>query len=294
MTLSDPTAPHASKSAPTVHGAEQPRQRLAQALHWNRASYLLLSAFLLTLGVIAYVWWPLVQEVLATFNPRLPWWAQLDWLLVGNFLAMSFLIMAGADLRSDIWVILVGLAGGLAIEGWGTQTELWTYYTLERPPLWIIPAWPIASLAIDRLVRLLQLALPPFSRRLLTWSYGLIFGGFAILLFSFTWHTLDKSLTILALLACGLMILSPTETRLALLTFIAGAGLGYFLELWGTTRECWTYYTLQKPPLFAVLAHGMAAVAFWRTGLLLRRALGLIRKIPQRLRAQTGHHASLL
>jgi hypothetical protein len=48
------------------------------------------------------------------------------------------------------------------------------------------------------------------------------------------------------------------------LTFIAGSGLGYFLELWGTTRACWTYYTQQTPPLFAVLAHGMAAVAFWR------------------------------
>ncbi len=249
------------------------RRRLAQALRWNRASTLLLSAFLLTLGVIAYVWWPLVQEVLATFNPALPWWVQLDWLLVGNFLAMSLLIMAGADLRRDGWVILVGLAGGLAIEGWGTQTELWTYYTLERPPLWIIPAWPIASLSIDRLTRLLHLALPPLPERPLRWSYGLVFGAFFALMLIFTWPTLDKSLTVLALAACGLMILSPTDARLALLTFIAGAGLGYFLELWGTTRECWTYYTLQQPPLFAVLAHGMAAVAFWRAGLLAQAAL---------------------
>jgi hypothetical protein len=30
------------------------------------------------------------------------------------------------------------------------------YYTNERPPLWIIPAWPIASLSIDRLYRLLR------------------------------------------------------------------------------------------------------------------------------------------
>ena len=36
-------------------------------------------------------------------------------------------------------------------------------------------------------------------------------------------------------------------------------------------KLCWTYYTRQAPPLFAVLAHGMAAVAFWRTGLLLKR-----------------------
>ena len=54
------------------------------------------------------------------------------------------------------------------------------------------------------------------------------------------------------------------------LVFIAGSGLGYFLERWGTTRECWTYYTYQTPPFFAVLAHGMAAVVFWRVGKLMR------------------------
>ena len=36
------------------------------------------------------------------------------------------------------------------------QAHLWIYYTRERPPLWIIPAWPIASLSIDRLTRLLN------------------------------------------------------------------------------------------------------------------------------------------
>jgi uncharacterized membrane protein len=56
----------------------------------------------------------------------------------------------------------------------------------------------------------------------------------------------------------------------ALLTFMAGSGLGYFLELWGTTRECWTYYTLVTPPVFAIFAHGMAAVAFWRTVLVMQ------------------------
>jgi len=73
---------------------------------------------------------------------------------------------------------------------------------------------------------------------------------------------------------CALIILTPTNHRTALLVFWAGAGLGYFLELWGTTRECWTYYTYQTPPLFAVLAHGMAAVAFWRAGLLVKKVWG--------------------
>jgi hypothetical protein len=73
-----------------------------------------------------------------------------------------------------------------------------------------------------------------------------------------------------------LLILTPTDHRLAVLTFAAGSGLGYFLELWGTTRACWTYYTYQTPPLFAVLAHGMAALAFWRAVLLIKM---MVRKV---------------
>jgi hypothetical protein len=76
--------------------------------------------------------------------------------------------------------------------------------------------------------------------------------------------TLGKSLTILSLALCVFLILTPVDHRSTVLIFIAGSGLGYFLELWGTTRLCWTYYTHQTPPLFAVLAHGMAALAFWR------------------------------
>jgi hypothetical protein len=81
---------------------------------------------------------------------------------------------------------------------------------------------------------------------------------------------MDKSLTSAALALCILLTLTPGDERGAVLTFLAGAGLGYFLERWGTTRACWTYYTAATPPLFAVLAHGMAALAFWRTAALVR------------------------
>jgi len=63
---------------------------------------------------------------------------------------------------------------------------------------------------------------------------------------------------------CLLLIVTPTNTKAITLTFIAGTALGYFLEVWGTTRQTWTYYTLETPPFFAIVAHGMAAVAFWR------------------------------
>lgn len=263
-------------------------KRIAHFMGWTRASYYLFSAFLLTVFLIAYIWWPLAEDALAYVNWNGPWWLYFDWLLVGIFLVMSLLIMAGADLKVDAWIVFVGFVGGLVIEGWGTQTEIWWYYTSERPPMWIIPAWPIASLSIDRIVRLLS-RIPSGSRMrespgdalvqggsersphfIYRLSYWIMFPAFYALLLSFVWPTLDKSLTIMALILVTFLILTPTDHRLAVLTFTAGSGLGYFLEYWGTTRECWTYYTLEKPPLFAVLAHGMAAVAFWRTVLVLR------------------------
>jgi len=234
-----------------------------------------MSGLVATLFVIGVVWWPLAEETLAYIDWSRPLWLQVDWLLLSIFAAMSLLIMAGADLKADAMIILVGLAGGLVIESWGTQTELWTYYTLERPPLWILPAWPIASLSIDRLTRLLQCLVqrvaPILRSAVFPSLYWLLFPAFYVLMLVFVWPTMDKSLTLMALVLCTLLTLTPTDYRLAVLAFAAGSGLGYFLEHWGTTRLCWTYYTQAKPPLFAVLAHGMAAVAFWRVGLLLEQ-----------------------
>src|SRR5512136_1642089 len=115
-----------------------PLHRLSAILRWTRSSYFLMSALAATLFVIIVVWWPLVVENLGYIDPARPLWAQMDWLLLGIFAVMSLLIMAGADLKVDILIILVGAAGGLVIESWGTRTELWMYFTLERPPLWII------------------------------------------------------------------------------------------------------------------------------------------------------------
>ncbi|MEZ0397231.1 MAG: hypothetical protein ABWK53_12485 [Anaerolineales bacterium] len=262
-------------------------RRLWALFGWTKHSTVLLGGFFLIIFLIVYIWWPLAEAAMAYIDWNGPWWQYMDWLLLGIFLFMSLTIMARADLRADALIVFVGTFGGLVIESWGTQTNLWFYYTAERPPLWIIPAWPIASLSIDRLTRLLnhftRQAAQGQKRERLASSvfkilYWLIFIGFYAYMLYFTAPTFDKSFTVLALLLCGLLILTPTDHRLAVLTFLAGSGLGYFLELWGTTRQCWTYYTYQTPPFFAVLAHGMAAVAFWRAGLLLKSAGKKIKK----------------
>ncbi len=238
-------------------------------IRWTKSSAILLSGFFFVIGLIIYVWWPLAEEYLAYVPWNGAWWLYMDWLLLGIFFFMSLTIVARADLRTDGLIVLVATVGGLVIEAWGTQTNLWHYYTAERPPLWIIPAWPIATLSIDRITRVLSYILPK-GNRFYKIHYWLTFTIFYGLMLIFVAPTFDKPYTILALLLCAILILSPTDYRQAFLIFVAGAGLGYFLELWGTTRECWMYYTNQTPPLFAVLAHGMAAVAFWRTGLALK------------------------
>ena len=249
---------------------------------WTRDSSILLGGFFVTIFLILYIWWPLAEEVLSYIDWNGPWWLYMDWLLLGVFMFMSITIVARANLKTDVLIVFVGICGGLAIESWGTQTNLWHYYTAERPPLWIIPAWPIASLSIDRITRLVNWMIERLQIRykfIIHHSsffilYWITFASFLILMLVFVSPTFDKSYTILSIILCVLLILTPTDYRFALLTFIAGAGLGYFLELWGTTRECWTYYTFQKPPLFAVLAHGMAAVAFWRAGLMVKMFWG--------------------
>jgi hypothetical protein len=273
--------------------------RTALTKIWTRDSSILLGGFLLSVFLIVYVWWPLAEEYLAYVDWNGEWWRYMDWLLLGIFGFMSMTIIARANLKTDLLIVFVGICGGLAIESWGTQTNLWHYYTAERPPLWIIPAWPIASLSIDRITRLLDLfttkvtlrrgsgqasehegdALSaskgkPFVTFVFKLLYWLTFVSFLSLMLVFIAPTFDKSYTWLSLGLCILLILTPTDHRSALLTFIAGSGLGYYLELWGTTRQCWTYYTYQTPPLFAVLAHGMAAVAFWRAGLMVKTVWG--------------------
>ena len=256
---------------------------------WTRDSSILLGGFFLIIFLIVYIWWPLAEEVLSYIDWSGEWWRYMDWLLLGVFAFMSLTIVARADLKTDVLIVFVGICGGLAIESWGTQTNLWHYYTAERPPLWIIPAWPIASLSIDRITRLLNFlttkvtkghkgnSFVDFVSFVFKPLYWLTFASFLALMLVFVAPTFDKSYTWLSLLLCVFLILTPTNYRYAFLTFLAGAGLGYYLELWGTTRECWTYYTYQTPPLFAVLAHGMAAVAFWRAGLVLKMLGGRVR-----------------
>ncbi len=256
---------------------------LLASMRFNSSSGYMISAFALLALVIGYVWWPLAKTYFSYVAAGENIWARMDWLLIGIFSFISVLIMLGADLRKDAVLFLVGLAGGLVIEAWGTQTQIWTYFTQERPPLWIIPAWGLANLSIFRLVKFQSAVAPQENPLLYRCLYWIIFPGFLAMMVPFVSPTLDKSFTLIALMLVTFIILTPTNYRLAVLIFIAGTGLGYFFERWGTTRHCWNYYTGQTPPPFSVLAHGLAAVAFWRAERYLRMIANIIMSKPAKV-----------
>lgn len=236
---------------------------LKDSIHWTKTGTVILSGFLLTVFLIGYVWWPLLEEYISYFDPDTPLWHQLDWLLIGDFLVMSILIVLNADLRHDIPFLLIALAGGYIIEAWGTLSGLWTYYTFETPPLWIVPAWPIAALSVNRMYDIIQRMTGEVTGRWIRWVYWSVFGAFYVLLLDFVWPTLSHPLTIFALVVCAIVIIINKDQPSALIVFLVGSALGYFLERWGTTRLCWVYYTGGMPPFFTVIAHGMASVAIW-------------------------------
>jgi hypothetical protein len=188
----------------------------------------------------------------------------MDWLLVGTWIAMAVLLTWGVSPRRDLVLLCVGFVGGGVIEWWGTTSKIWTYFTLERPPLWILPAWPIAAIAIDRMSRMLDRALGERPDRAFRLAYWLCLPVFVASMYLFARHTSELTSTRVVLaLMIGVTLHCPNPRRDALI-FAAGSFLGIFLEYWGTSRECWTYYTAEVPPPVAAFAHGFASVAFAR------------------------------
>ncbi len=195
-----------------------------------------------------------------------------DWLLMGIWLGLVLLVCWGVRPFRDLCLALTGLVGGLVIESWGTRTGLWRYFTNERPPLWILPAWPVATLAVERLARWMGWGIAAATVRSsqtpglrhYQFGYWLTSGTFAVSMGWFVRSTWNQTFTLVVLFTMVLVLFSVRAPREDLLLFAAGTVLGIFLEYWGTSRQCWTYHTGQVPPPVAVPAHGFAALAFGR------------------------------
>jgi hypothetical protein len=227
---------------------------IAKALHrigYDRRSAAVV-AILCGCGLVAGLVW---RRYLEFSDP--------DPLLMACWLTMLVLMIAHVDVRHDTRVAAVALAGGGFIELWGTRTGLWEYFTLARPPLFILLAWPPATLAIERLARIAG-ALVPDEGRAWRAVWIAVVGGFTAYFAWWSRHAYAHPLTWIAAAAIIAVLATCRDHRVDVCRFVAGAALGYPLERWGTSRGCWEYWSGGTPPLVAVLAHGFAAIAFLR------------------------------
>jgi hypothetical protein len=240
---------------------------------FDRRSAVALALLLSTGASVGYRWSDLIDVD-----------GGMDWLLAGIWVVMAGLLAWRVSARRDLLLVATGLCGGAVIEWWGTNTLLWSYFTDERPPIWILPAWPVAAISVDRLGLALDAAIDGacarFDRRLssaaFVVSYWLLVPAFVVAMIAFVKPTAHLTPTLVVI---GLMVavtLHCPRPRRDVVVFVAGTLLGGFLEYWGTSRQCWTYYTGEIPPVVAVVAHGFAAIAFARAADFAERALGWV------------------
>ena len=252
------------------------RELLARYDGRSVAALLLLVGFQLCLGFC-------IRGMIARNS-----WMWGDKLLAFIWLAMTALLAWDIRPKRDCLLLAIGLAGGFVVEWWGTHTRTWDYFTAERPPVWILPSWAVAALAIDRMGRLFTPLIPLVGEpRLAYWCTMLSFVAGAAL---FMWPKFGhpSCWIIIGILLFALFWKPKPEKDLCI--FFGGVVLGFFLEYWGTTRRCWVYYTGQVAPPIVVLAHGYASMIFSRCIQLLEELWDLLgldeTRNPVKLRMQ--------
>jgi hypothetical protein len=208
-------------------------------------------------------------------------WKDFDPLLVFCWLFMVALAAWRFSIRRDLPLAAVALVGGAMIETWGTRSGLWTYFTNEKPPLFILPAWPVAALATERIrhifERLIERVPVKLGRGPVRALHAAALVAFCTFLWTWTAPGRAHPTTTIAYVLVVITCLTGRTPREDLLRLVAGSILGALLEYWGTTRFCWTYWDHQTPPLPAVLSHGFATVAFARGVFFLETSLRLVR-----------------
>ena len=252
-----------------------PQPGLREPLRFSRDSAWGFLALCLVVAALAFGWPDLLaQEWNAMFHSG-NWLATTDWLLLSLGIFFLFCTLIGAEWRGDLATVIAGMIGGAIIEVWGTRTGLWYYYTGERPPAWILPAWGMSALSNEKLQRMSLLYLPPSLREkifapmeesLLTkWAYLALAGALYAFYFWWAWPAISHPFAwVVSALMLGALWGARRYPAYALNLFVMGAFLGILLEIWGTTRHCWNYYDGKTPSPFPICGHGMAALGFWK------------------------------
>ncbi len=143
----------------------------------------------------------------------------------------------------DAAVFVIAAAAGWAAEAWGTQLGLWRYYTAERPPLWIVPAWPLGAALIERLAAGAR-ARWGAAPRAAFWAAAA--AAFAVcVLFCRPWWSDGRAWAGLAAVAAALT--AGADAGEEFWPLAAGFSAVFFADSWGTTNGCWAYYLAARP-----------------------------------------------
>jgi hypothetical protein len=163
--------------------------------------------------------------------------------LFGGIILLTLrIIPARIHPRRDALIALLASAAGWLIEVWGTRAGLWSYYTRESPPLWIVPVWPLGALVVDRIAGAFEARFgPACDRRRRTALYRSYCILFAAIFAAFVFPAASTSLcaALLAAILAGLL-LRPLPNDIWLIA--AGLAYVFFADFWGTTNGCWAYY----------------------------------------------------
>jgi len=174
-------------------------------------------------------------------------------LLGSILLAVARAIAVDADPLMDGFAVAAACVYGYLAELAGTTYGLWTYYTGERPPLWIIPAWPIGALVIMRLSHRLEAGLESSLGE--SWS-GALYWLWVVVFYSvfiaFIAGKLTAPESVFAVALVSAALFAGAVRRRDLSVLLAGTACVFWADLWGTTSYCWRYHT-------GTTAFGMAA-----------------------------------
>jgi hypothetical protein len=168
------------------------------------------------------------------------------WKLLGEIALFSAILLgtwktipAQPRPRHDAFVFLAAAAAGWAAEAWGTRHGLWSYYTSERPPLWIVPAWPLGAAFVERVgerLRQRRGSAPAGAYWALSAATLAVVAGFC---------APRGAWAGVAVVAAALTLGARPERDAW--TLAAGLGCVLFADFWGTTNGCWHYYLHGQP-----------------------------------------------
>ncbi|MBT5032769.1 MAG: hypothetical protein HOM55_10795 [Proteobacteria bacterium] len=191
----------------------------------------------------------------------------------------------------DLAVVLTGLAIGYMVEAWGTRYGLWSYYTNEKPPLWIIPVWPLGALLTDRVNTIWgNIFSNHCHRATVTRCYWFVAISFLAIIVIFTLPASSNPATYIGILLLGITLTYRPQPETYFPLLIIAAILVLPADYWGTASDCWHYYSYPTNNMLSIDTGVAFGIAF--DAVVVLSILRVSKKIETRLCNESGRLSS--